>query len=71
MPRTLGGFRPLTPIGADAGKGGAASATILISDGFSGTDGTSINGRTPDTIQPNYNKTRHTTEWKRRDCNVR
>ena len=30
--------------------GGAASATILISDGFSGTDGTSINGRTPDTV---------------------
>ena len=31
-------------------QGGAASATILISDGFSGTDGTSINGRTPDTV---------------------
>ena len=26
MPRTLGGFRPLTPIGADAGKGGATAA---------------------------------------------
>ena len=26
MPRTPGGFRPLTPIGADAGKGGATAA---------------------------------------------